>query len=282
MAAKKTKPKKAAPKKPAPSKASKAVKQKAPFTTDSSKAAYEHFLPLATAIPTDNLEVCRADLAIARHNITLGIDALRPHLAEVKAELPRLPIHDVLELPALALATMYAASKVTQPASTGEIDERLAAVRPVREAALKQLEVFGLLGLIPPEIPAAIRKGTGPLDTARDAIAIAGVFHDHHATVDGKHPFTSAMLKKLGADGDWLVQQLKPTGAKEAPVARSEASLVRDQLWAILTERHEMLRRAGAVVFGLKALDQHVPPLGARMLAPSADGTAVAPNATQP
>jgi hypothetical protein len=42
---------------------------------------------------------------------------------------------------------------------------------------------------------------------------------------------------------------------------------VRDQLWAIINARHEHLRQAGAVVFGLKNLDEHVPPLGARAAA---------------
>lgn len=134
----------------------------------------------------------------------------------------------------------------------------------LREAALKQLEVFSLLGLIPTKVPTAIRKGSGPLDNARDAVAIPGAFHDHRDDIGDKHPFTPAMLVRLGSEGDWLVKQLKPAGAKAAAAKRDPASLVRDQLWAIINERYEELRQAGAVVFGLKNLDGHIPPLGAR------------------
>jgi len=77
------------------------------------------------------------------------------------------------------------------------------------------------------------------------------------------------MLEKLGADGDWLVQQLKPVGAKAGRAARDPASIVRDQLWVIINERHDELRQAGAVLFGLKNLDEHVPPLLARAAATS-------------
>jgi hypothetical protein len=129
---------------------------------------------------------------------------------------------------------------------------------------LKQLEVFALLGLIPAKVPAGIRKGNGPLDGARDAVAIPGAFEDYRAKIGDNHPFTPAILEKLGAEGDWLVKQLKPSGAKAAPSERDPASIVRDQLWAIINERHEVLRQAGAVIFGLKNLEEQVPPLGAR------------------
>jgi hypothetical protein len=269
MGSKKTTAKKAAKKAVKPAK--KAARK--PFTTERSQAAYEHFLPLAKKVPTDGLDVCRADLAIARVNIDAGIAAITPRLAEVKKKLPRCPIQDVLELPALILATSFSTTKIVALASNREIEQRLAAMRPMREAALKQLEVFALLGTIPAGVPAGIRKGSGSLDNAEDAIAIPGVFHDYHADIDGKHPFTPAMLKKLGEEGDWLGKHLKPWGAKEAPAERDPASIVRDQLWAMVALRHEHLRQAGAVVFGTKDLDAHVPPLGARVASTSKGAT---------
>ncbi len=243
------------------------------FTTTSGKAAYEHFLPLAQAIPTEGLDVCRTDIEIARVNIDRGIEAIRLHLGALAQKLPLCPIAEILELPALALALLFGAGKVVKTASSKEIEARLAALRPLREAGLKQLEVFALLGQIPAKVPTGIRKGNGPLDAARDAVAIPGAFHDHQDKICDKHPFTPAILEKLGAEGDWLVKQLKPTGAKAAPSERDPASIVRDQLWAIISERHEVLRQAGAVIFGLKNLDDHVPPLGARAASASAAST---------
>lgn len=270
MGSKKTSAKKSAKKTSTPAQSAAPT----PFVTDSSQAAYEHFLPLVKAIPTDGLDVCRADLAIARVNIDAGIAAITPHLATVKTKLPHCPVNDVLELPALILATSFSTTKIVAPASNREIEQRLAAMRPMREAALKQLEVFAILGTIPTGVPAAIRKGSGSLDAAQDAIAIPGVFHDYRDRIDGKHPFTSEMLKKLGEDGDWLAKHLKPWGAKDAPAERDPASIVRDQLWAIINERHEHLRQAGAVVFGIKDLDARVPPLGARVAAARTNGEA--------
>ncbi|APR82300.1 Hypothetical protein A7982_07649 [Minicystis rosea] len=260
--------------KPAKASSTSAKKSASSFTTDSSKAAYEHFVALARQVSTDGLEVCRADLGIARVNVDRGVTAITPHLATVKKKLPHCPIDEVLELPALLLAATFAAGKIAATVSTGEIDQRMAAMRPMREAALKQLEVFALLGIVPAGVPIAIRRGSGPLDAASDAIALPGAFHDHEAAIEGKHPFTPAMLKKLGEDGDWLAKHLKKTGAKAGRAERDPASVVRDQLWAIINERHEHLRQAGAVVFGLKSLDEHVPPLGARVAAASAGSEA--------
>ncbi len=245
-------------------------KERTPFVCTSAKECFEHFEPLARAIPQDELDPCRLDVEIARANVSRAVEAIRPHLAVIRQKLPEHNIADILEVHEVALALMFAAGKVIKANSTGEVDERLAEVRPMREAGLKQLEVFSLLGLLSKEIPAAIRRGKGLLDTARDAQAIVGVFHDNKAVFDGKHPFTPEHLRKLGENGDWLVAALKPTNAKGAPVERDPASILRDQFGALLAERYDALREAGVVVFGLKNLDERIPPLASRVVGPRA------------
>jgi len=236
-----------------------------PFVTTSSITAFEHFTPMASQVSVDDLEVCRADVELVRVNIGLGVDAIRPHVDTIERKLPECPLVDVLELPALALALVFSTSKVVRPASTREIEQRLASVRLGRELALLQLEIFAGLKLIPAEIPAKIRAGQGPLDSARDAVAIVGVFRTHADVVAGKHPFTVAFLDTLATDGDWLIQQLRPRNAKTAPAERDPAAIVRDQLWSLIRERHEHLRQAGAIVFGLRNVDRQIPLLGARV-----------------
>lgn len=242
--------------------------ERAPFTSTSAKACFEHFEPLARAVPQDDLEPCRLDVEIVRANVNRGIEAIRPELAVVRQKLPEHSIPDMLETHELSLALLFAAGKVIKSGGAGGIDERLATLRPMREAGVRQLEVFSILGLLPKEVPAAIRRGKGSLDAARDAQAIVGVFHDHKAAFEGKHPFTAEQLHKLGEDGDWLVAALKPTKAKTAPVERDPAAILRDQFFALLSQRHDALREAGVVVFGLKNLDDHIPPLGARTATP--------------
>lgn len=261
--------------------ASTRTKEREPFTCTSARECYEHFLPLARSVPEDGLEPCRLDVEIVRANASRGVDAIRPHLPTVRKRLPECAVPDILEIHELSLALLFASGKIIRAESTGEIDDRLAAVRPLREASLRQLEVFSLLGMLPRTVPAAIRRGFGPLDTARDAQAIAGVFHDNEAAFDGKHPFTTEQLRKLGEDGDWLVAALKPRGARGVPTDRDPAALLRDQMFVLLTERHEQLRQAGVVVFGLRDLDARIPPLGARAGVPASTLSAV-PDAAEP
>jgi len=158
-----------------------------------------------------------AGVEIARTNAERAVAAIRPHVSTLRRRLPECPIADILEVHEVSLAVMFAASKVIRTTSAGEIEERLIALRPLREAGLRQLETFALLGLLDKDVPAAIRRGRGSLDTARDAQAIVGVFHDHAAVFEGKHPFTAEQLRKLGEDGDFLVTALKPAKAKDAP-----------------------------------------------------------------
>jgi hypothetical protein len=235
------------------------------FSTTSSQAAYDHFIELATQVPLEGLEVCRADVELVRSNLQRGVDAILPHVQTVQRKLPENPITEVLELPALGLALLYAANRVARPVSPGEIERRLEEISTPREAGLKQLEVFALLGLIPTERVEAVRRGRGPLDKARDAVAIPGMFREFDAVVAGKHPLPAAMLANLATHGDWLVQQIQPIGVPLAPAEREPAALVRDQMWALIRQRHEYLREAGVVVFGIRSVDDHIPLLASRV-----------------
>jgi hypothetical protein len=236
-----------------------------PFTTLDAAAALRHFQPLTQQIPESDLGVCTVDVEIARHNIDRGVAALRPHLALVRARLPLCPVEALLELPALALALIFAADRVITSPSDGETADRLARMRPLREATLCQLEVFVFLGLVPAERVRAIRAGNGSFDSARDAVAIADMFRELAPVLAGKHPFTPAHIAELAEHGNWLLVQLKPAGAYLAPVERNAASLLRDRIWSLIVARHTQLREAGVVVFGLRDLDSTIPPIGARM-----------------
>ncbi len=256
-------------------------KERAPFVCTSAKECFEHFEPIARRAAPEDPEPCRLDVEIVRVNVNRGVEAIRPHLATVRQKLPQHDTAELLELHELALALLFAAGKVVRTSTAIGIDEHLTSLWPMREAGIKQLEVFSILGFIPKEIPTAIRRGKGSLDAARDAQAIVGVFHDHKAAFDGKHPFTPEQLRKLGEDGDWLVAALKPANAKGAPVERDPAAVLRDQLFALVSARHDALREAGVVVFGLKNLDDHIPPLGARLATPRTKRPATPPAAPE-
>lgn len=237
-----------------------------PFTTTSPAAAYKHFLPVCQQIPAADVKPCTVDVDLVRHNVDRGIAAITPHTKTVRKKLPECPIVEVLELPALSLALTFAADRIAAPASSGEIADRLAAMRPMRDLTLRQLEIFAELGLAPAERVRAIRAGTGPIDAARDAVAIPALFEELGGAVANKHPFAPAYLAQLNAHGEWLLQQLKPEGAVQAPSTQDPAVVIRDRMWTLISTRYDHLREAGVVVFGLKALDENVPPIGSRVV----------------
>ena len=253
-----------------------------PFTTADADVAYRHFLSQVQAIPAERAEVCRANVQIARVNVDRGVASLAPHVEVVRRKLPDCPIREVLELPALALGLTVAAGRVTLQASEGEIDARLVKYRPMRELTLQLLEICAELKIVPKAPVVKIRAGKGPLDGAQDGIAIAGMFHDHRAALEGKHPFSSEYLAAMAEHANWLVRQLKPTGALATSSEYPPEALVRDQFWTMLTERHERLREAGVVIFGLKRLDDLVPPLQARTPSAQAGGDPATYGASTP
>lgn len=69
------------------------------------------------------------------------------------------------------------------------------------------------------------------------------------------------MLRELEQDGAWLMNALKPARARAEKNERSPESIERDQLARLLEERHDKLRTAAAVVFGIRKVDEMVPPL---------------------
>ncbi|MFO0762009.1 MAG: hypothetical protein U0359_36550 [Byssovorax sp.] len=255
------------PAKPPAKRAAKRVAKRAkkspprPFLTDRPELALSRFLPIAEALGAEGLSPFRLDPELVRENVARGLAAVETALG--KKKLPGVDRGALRELPTIALALAHAAGKVARPALPADVEKRLAQMRPMREAALRQLEVFALLDLIPAHVPAAIRKGSGPLDAAQDAVAIPSVFQDNEELIGHRHPFTSAMLKKLGEDGSFLVERLAPLEEAREAADQSPEALAQDQLWALLRARHEALRVAGALLFGLSALDAQVPPLGA-------------------
>ncbi|HSN99462.1 MAG TPA: hypothetical protein VLS89_14300, partial [Candidatus Nanopelagicales bacterium] len=55
---------------------------------------------------------------------------------------------------------------------------------------------------------------------------------------------------------------------KKTPTEVIDAAEMRDRLWTLLTQRHALLWRAGAYLFGKDEVDARVPPLQSRVAAP--------------
>lgn len=262
----KKKSQKPTPRPPSPSaKASSSASEAPPFTSQDASEALRHFQAEAEALPEVEVDVCRADVQLVLINVLTGIKAIEKRQEEIRQKLPLSPLREILELPALALALVHAASKIIEPASKGEIGEKLAELRPVREMTLKQLEIFAGLRLVDDGVVRGIRKGSGLIDSAEDAVRIAEVFRNHEATFAGKHPFTREQIDQLALTGTWLLQHLRKGNAPLKAVESNLEARLRDRLWVLVQRRHEHLREAGVPLFGLKNLDAHIPPLQSRV-----------------
>jgi len=236
------------------------------FQTLDQAAAFAYFRPLVAQIESPPPTAARYHLV--RTNVFNAVAQVEPHLELAASRLVGAPIREVLELPSLALALTYAASRVSAPQmSAGEIAEALAALRPLREVTLAYLEVVShpLVKLVPAERVRVIRAGTGPADQAQDGVSICGVFDEYAGVLEGKHPFTPAQLASLNDLGGSLVMQLRAKGALPTPpptaTPADEAALLRDRLEALLTERYEQLRLLATVALGPKAAALAIPPL---------------------
>jgi hypothetical protein len=243
------------------------TKAAVPFLSEDSEACFKHFSALVAETQADALEAYNADPDIVRVNVGRAVDAIREHLDHVAKALPLVNVAELLELPSLALALGFSADKVFTAASRQEIKAHQATLRPARSLTLRYLEIVGELELIPAEPVQNIRAGKGPLDEARDGVAVVAMFNTHGKALAGKHPFTAETLTKLAEDGNWLINALLPTGAKPGKAGANPDALVRDQLWTEVVRRYDVLYQAGMVIWGRRKVDAHLPALQTRVVA---------------
>ena len=248
-----------------------------PFTNTDGQADFLHFLSLAEArVAAGKLPRAARDVSVVRVNVSRGVAAVLSREEAIRAKMPSADFASLAEIPALAAALDFAAGRVPVEMSDGEIGALLAEVRPLRKLTLIQLDVFAGLSLVPADRVATIRSGSGPLDTARDAVAIAGVFAEFSGAIAGKHPFTDEQLATLAHLGNTLVRAMTPTAAKEGPATIGGEAALRDAFYGEVIERYEAARELGVIAFGLKEFDAQVPPAHARTNAPKKtkkDGT---------
>jgi hypothetical protein len=242
----------------------------------------EKYRPLATKLPAERVQICRADVRIAAYNVKLGVESIfgsgedkAEREAKIKAiaeQLPKASTRKALELPEIARALVLTAQKVTPAVSTRDIEGKLAVVTELREPILRAAELLAGKGHLPADEVAKIRAGTGTYDQASDGVALALLFSRHEKNVAGKHPFPAEDFTKLREASEWLLDRLTPAGAKKPPQGKREDEDLRDRFWTLIVERHPELRVMGYVLFQ-EAFDDRVPRLQSRLAGARADDT---------
>ncbi|MDO9022157.1 MAG: hypothetical protein Q8S73_32315 [Deltaproteobacteria bacterium] len=234
---------------------------------DGSQAAYDTFLPDALQIPAAEVRPFRYDASLAYHNVTRGLVALQPHIATLRAELPRTDADALADLPDLALAVLFAADQVDRGAdrSDGNTARLLKRAFASRTLLLDAATALAGKGLLPKRAVAKIREGRGNIDAASDCVALVALFQKHAANVKGRHALSRSDLADASEVGNALLKILKPKRARTRSTATSVANAAdhRDRLWTLLVQRFEGphgLERAAMHLWGRDAAT-HVPPL---------------------
>ncbi|WP_437668819.1 hypothetical protein [Sorangium sp. So ce131] len=242
-----------------------------PTAKHSYRACYKRFTPEALAIPDREVELCRADVRIAFANVKQGVEAVCADPERVRRALPELPLDDVLALPDLGRALVFASTRVTaRPASSRHIEAKLKIVAELREPMLSLAETLARRGLLPKDVVAEIRAGSGKYDMASDGMALAHLYEEHADVLRGKHPFTEGEFAELQAASEWLLDNLTPDGARRpASRQRGEAEKMRDRLWTLMVRRHADLRKIGYYFHG-DAFEDVTPKLQSRIASSAA------------
>lgn len=216
-----------------------------------------------------------ADLPLALHNVRMGVEAILPHAARIAADLPNIPLPQVLALPNYVRGVIHADSKSSAPRAVtrDDIAANLAALQGLRVPTILQLQVFKYKKLIDAITVDDIVAGRGTLNFAQDGIDIARVFTENRDAWRGKHPFTDAEIAELGRLGNWLLDHVQPDGATARPATPNEYDLLRRQFWALVVTLHRHLRTIGVVLWGEDGVDAHVPKLQTRVVTRSSGAT---------
>ena len=241
-----------------------AAARAAAFVTDDPAAALEHFRPLAAGVSTVDLTPLNGAPLVMLANVKSALATLEPHLGDVAARLSGARLTEVFELPTLVLALDAAAARVpSRSLSSGEIEKLLAEGRPLRELSLSYFEIVShpLFAIVPAERVRSIRAGHGKVDTSRDFVALAALFTEFREAIEGRHPFTEAMVACLAELGATLLQQVRPGGASAPEKKRGDESVLRDQLAALVEDRYDHLLVLASVALGRRKADALLPAL---------------------
>jgi len=234
-----------------------------------SEEAAQKFQAAARAIDADNVVVCRADPAVAYHNVTAGAAAVLAEEKRIKAELPAVNVEHLREIPQIAQGLLYLAI-VAQAGSPSDVSSLLERASKVRRKMLAAAIAAMEAGIIAQHEVRAIQKGSGKRDMANDCVALAALFRKYDAQLQGRTAVTADDIEEASRVGSTLQTILKRRGVRKAPDQndpQAQAEDDRDHMWTLLIERHELLWRVGAYLFGRDEVDEKVPALQSRVYA---------------
>lgn len=223
----------------------------------------DHFLPIAMELPESQRTLFRGNAAIVRANVRYALDQHGLDDARVQEVFRDVTLAQFDELPLIARALHLAVTLMPSiTMSDGAVQETLSKLAPLREDGLSELRALARRGLITSEEIASIEAGKGTTDMAEDAVAIATLLRQVRKKNKRlqQRILDDDEIESLEGYGNWLLDNLTPSGGRRPRKAASEQSVQRNAIAALLRERYQVLRGI-AYVFHGDAFDQFVPPL---------------------
>jgi hypothetical protein len=229
----------------------------------SSRSAYDSFLTEAQGVDARTVEECRADIALAYYNVKQGVESVLSQEATL-AGLPNVPLDALRALPQLAQGLAFAALQVNRDLRAVSFGPLFEQALHARRKLLKAAEALAVAELLADADVEALLT-TGRHDVIEDCVALAALLKRNEARIAGRSPVTAGEVREAEQLAAQLRGMLAPLGDSPGgtPAPAVLAIAVRDRFWTLLNQRHEVLWRCGAWLFG-RAVDDHVPPLQAR------------------
>src|SRR5262249_25479882 len=143
-------------------------------------------------------------------NAVRGVSAVMSREGVIRAELPAVPLHELRELPDIALALAFTATNGERVAAAStEVRPLVKRARALRRLLKKSAAVFAEAGVLSQKELPDVRKGGNARHAADDCIALASLFTSNAGRVAGKTPVTVRQVLEAAEVGAELRRRLK-------------------------------------------------------------------------
>jgi len=229
----------------------------------SSQTSYDAFLAAAKALEPGLIEECCADVVLAYHNVTRGVENVLGGGLVIIGKLPDINITELSMLPRLAQGLAFAALQVQREVKNAPFGRLFERAQYLRRKLRKTAEALAEANLLPGPDTDEVRL-QAQREVLEDCLALAALFRRNEAAITGRSPVSASDLREV----DQVVQKLRvmlgqQVDAKEGGPFILKAIEMRDRFWTLLNQRHEVLWRCGAWLYG-RAVEERVPPLPVR------------------
>ncbi len=229
----------------------------------SSQAAYDTFLAAARTIEASAVEECCADLVLTYHNVTRGVEGVIGSGAVVVGKLPNVDVVEMSMLPRLVQGLAFASLQVQRELKATPFGLLFEQAQNLRRKLRKTAEALAEANLLADADADEVRLH-GQQDVLDDCLALAAVFRRNEARLTGRSPVSPSEVR----DVEQIAEKLKVLLGQQPAPSEGAPPLVklielRDRFWTLLIQRHDVLWRCGAWLYG-RSVDDRVPPLVVR------------------